>query len=155
MKFPKFKFDIISCFGYGLQTRLLIYVTCKSWRKHSKTKTIWRKKVQYNCLKIISRFLHDFKDNVSNFSKEFKVGIQELFFRLNFTCNQFGKSNWNIKIFYTQCGKVVKNTTSALFLRKSQHFFPSNHCFTKEITKDMISRNFLCVISFHGNHTVC
>ena len=122
MKFPKFKFDIISCFGYGLQTRLLIYVTCKSWRKPSKTKTIWRKKVQYNCLKIISRFLHDFKDNVSNFSKEFKVESQELFFHLNFMWNQFCKSIWNIKIC---CKHSVEKSskTRPLFLRKSQHFF--------------------------------
>ena len=118
-----------------------MYVKCKLWRKHSKTKTIWRKKVQYYCLKIISRFLHDFKDNVSNFAKEFKVDIEELFFHLNFTWNQFGKSILNIKICYKHSVEKSSKTWS-LFLRKSQHFFRQINVLLKKQWKSWFHVNF-------------
>ena len=40
--------------------------------------------------------------------------------------------------------------TRLQFLRKNQHFFRQINVFTKEVTNELISRNFLSVIAFYS-----
>ena len=40
--------------------------------------------------------------------------------------------------------------THSRFLGKNQHFFRQITLFTKEVTKELISRNFLSVIAFYS-----
>ena len=55
----------------------------------------------------------------------------------------------NSTITTFQYGKVVKNTIT-IFAENSENstFFPSNQRFTKEFTKELISRKYLSMIAF-------
>ena len=49
----------------------------------------------------------------------------------------------------TQCGKVAKNKIAISVFTEKWPFFRQINVFTKEITKEFISRKFLSVITFH------
>ena len=53
----------------------------------------------------------------------------------------------SMHLAYPQCGKVVKNTIT--IFKEKLPFFRQINAFTKEITKELISRNILCVIAFY------
>ena len=45
--------------------------------------------------------------------------------------------------------------TRSQFLRKNQHFFRQINVFTKEVTKELISRNFFSVITIYSTFPHC
>ena len=47
------------------------------------------------------------------------------------------------------------NKTRSRFLEKNQHFFRQITVFTKEVTKELISRNFLSMIAFYSTFPHC
>ena len=95
----------------------------------------------------------EIKSILAYFSAKFRY-FDEIWFHL--TKNS---SFWQIFFIFSrqidgihtsQCSVEKLSKTRSLFFRKNQHFIHQINVFTKEVTKELISRKFLRVIAFYS-----
>ena len=72
------------------------------------------------------------------------------------TTDQHRYVHINYYLIHSLLHSVEKSSkTRSPFLRKNCHFFRQINAFTKEVTKELISRNFFSVIAFYSTFPHC